>query len=529
MAFPNDLWIASSFNGNIYNYVEEAIAGNPVSLGNTNKPQGVYVAQDQKTVFIANRENSSVSVLELGEYIDDIEVGDEPYGICEGTYQDLYVACYGSNAVYKIQQDYTKKYRVESVINVDGGPAGICSDSDGTIWVACANSGTVCKIVNNTVVMRIDTGDSDVAHPTGICCDMNDNIWVANYGSNTVIKINHSHRIITVPVDGAPIDILSDSGNNIYVASYLGDKITFIPRNDTNHPEEIALPYGAGVTAIGLDSKDNIYAIGSLDDTIYKIHKKEIVKEIKVPDSTPVGFGDFTGCRGYNVISTGRNSGEGTNANTPAEASIKLMNTLKLKFKVKDIRETADETTLTVYSDAVDLTQFDHVKLNGVDAVSTANGNATFTIPNDPKISKLDLIGYFDSAEALPAQFMPIDYAGVFKIIVGSMKDDGYGNFTFTQASDPYRTVNIDDPINTIVVDTVADGNITVLIPTRVVQQVSRGIVVNGMQIFDDWSIQAKDKPAVDSALSSFPNYTAYMNIYPSFVGTSVIVVRYKL
>lgn len=527
MAFPNDLWVASAYNGNVYNYVKDAINGSVISLGDTNKPQGVCVSQDQKTVYIANRENSSISIIANDQYIGDVMVGNEPYGICEGLYNDIYVACYHDNAVYKIEQDNSSKYKVSAIINVDDGPSGICCDSDGTIWVACANAATVCKIVNSTVVMHIDTGDDSIARPTGICCDSTDNIWVANYTSNTVVKINHSHKILTVQVDGGPIDLVTDSANNVYVACYLGDKITYIPGSDPNNTEDISLPSGSGVTAIDVNSEDDVYAIGSLSNKIFKIHKKQVVKTITTGDSTPVGFGDFTGCRAFNVFNT--NSKKGTNADTPTDSLIRLMGALKLKFKVKDIKEGSTMANITVYSDTIDLTSFDHVKLNGTSGIGLSDGSYSFSIPSIPAINTLDLVGYFDAAETLPARFIPIDYSKVYKILVGSLKDDGSGNYVFSLATTQPAVVNVDDDVNSVVVETTADGNIAVLVPSKADAAIKKGIVVNGMQIYEDWAIDPSIQAAISSAISAYPNYVAYMNPYEAYKGTAVILNRYKL
>ena len=199
MAFPDDLWIASSYSGNIYHYEKDSIIGDPIVVGD-NKPQGVLVSQDGRTIYTANRENSKISIIRDGMYDGDVTVGAQPYCMCEDPYGVLYVTCYKDNMVYKIEKDISDITKITAMIPVDLGPAGIISDSDGNIWVACSNSGTVCKIVNETVVQRIETGKTNVSRPTGITCDTVDNIWVANYSSNTIVKINRSQKILTLDI-----------------------------------------------------------------------------------------------------------------------------------------------------------------------------------------------------------------------------------------------------------------------------------------------------------------------------------------
>ena len=76
MAFPNDLYIASAYSGDVYKYVNDEIEPSAtVNIGGTLKPQSVFVAQDQRTVYVANRENNSVTVIHDGVNEGYIAVG----------------------------------------------------------------------------------------------------------------------------------------------------------------------------------------------------------------------------------------------------------------------------------------------------------------------------------------------------------------------------------------------------------------------------------------------------------------------
>ena len=101
MAFPDDLWIASSHSGNIYHYEKDSIIGDPIVVGD-NKPQGVLVSQDGRTIYTAKRENSKISIIRDGMYDGDVTVGAQPYCMCEDPYGVLYVTCYKDNMVYKL-------------------------------------------------------------------------------------------------------------------------------------------------------------------------------------------------------------------------------------------------------------------------------------------------------------------------------------------------------------------------------------------------------------------------------------------
>ena len=534
MAFPNDLYIASAYSGDVYKYVNDEIEPSAtVNIGGTLKPQAVFVAQDQRTVYVANRENNSVTVIHDGVNEGYIAVGDEPYSMCEDSFGAIYVTCYASSKVYKIERTLADTTTITDIISVDAGPTGICCDSNNTVWVSCSVRGTVNKIVNNTVVLKIpcadNTVDNSVCRPMGICCDRANNIWVANYGSGTVIKITNSIKILTIDCVNGPYDVITDSNNNLYVCSYLQDVVEYYPSgSNTSTPVTINLPPGTGATAFGLNKDNDIYVVGSMSNQIFKIRKQEVVMTKTTLNISPAGFGDPTGCKAYNTFSR---STDPSQTLTPAASAIQLMSAIKLTFKVVGLTETLANTTFVLDSDVVKFSGFDHLKLNGV---TTSNPNAqgyiSASLPNAPAITNLELVGYYDSAETESVTFIPIDYSKIFKIVVGSIDDDGLGNYAFTAGSTPYVISNVDDQCNTLILETVLDGSLCVLIPERVAADVEKGLVVNGMQIYQDWEVGASELPDVTTSLAgSYSGYKPYINPYPAYAGTSVILNRYKL
>lgn len=531
MAFPNDLYVASTYSGDLYKYVDDELVGSAtVGLGANSKPQGVFVAQDQRSVYTANRENNTVSYVHDGVNEGFITVGKQPYSICEDGFGAIYVTCYGDSTVYKIEKTISDPTTITAIISVDSGPTGICCDSDNTIWVSCANKGTVNKIVNNKVVLKIPcadaTVDNTVCRPMGICCDRLDNIYVACYGTSSVIKIRKSVKIQTLACDDTPFDVITDSNNNIYVCSYLSDTVTYFPIGDINNPVKIQLPSGTGATALALNKNNDLYVIGSLSNQILKIKNNAIVMTKTTQNITPAGFGDPTGCKAYNVFNRGTEAGESL---TPAASAIQLMSALRLTFKVDELNETTAMTTFTLSSDVVKFEGFDHMKLN--DTLGTfisATGQLNVALPS-AGLTELKLVGYFDSAETEYAEFEVIDYNEVYRLVVGSIDNDGSGNFVFTAGDNPVTVVNPGDQINTIIAKTKADGALCVLVPSRVAAAVEQGIVVNGMQIYSDWEVNPADQLAISSATATYPNCKAYVNPYPAYAGTSVVLNRYKL
>lgn len=525
MAFPDNLWIASAYSGNIQKFDKDSLSGPSVILG-SNNPQGVFVSQDRVTVYTANKQNNTISVIRSGSYINSVVVGKEPYGMTENLDNILYVSCYGDNTVYKIDATDGMNFKILKVINVDPGPAGLTCDSDGIIWVACSKAGTICKIVDDVVTLKLSTGDVK-SKPVGICCDGADGIWVANYASNTVVRfINKATKILDIDIHDHPTDIVADGNNNIYVAGYLKDIITYIPASNPTKIEEIYLPTGSGVSALSVNSENDIYAVASISNKIFKLHNRKIVDTIVPPDIIPVGFGDFTGGKLYNVFGA---KAKAEAALTPEASAVKLMSALSLKFDVKDVKEGVSTVTFKITSDDVNLSVFDHVKLNGNTGMVNSLGVATFILPSIPTITTLTLTGYFDAAEAYYVPFNKQNFDDIFKIVVGTMVEDSSGNFTFTETADPYKTVNSSNEVSNIIIETAVDGNMTVLIPSRVQAKVEKGLILNGMQIYDDWAIDPADVAAVTTAISAYPGFVAYMNPYPSYAGAVAILNRYKL
>ena len=289
------------------------------------------------------------------------------------------------------------------------------------------------------------------------------------------------------------------------------------------------------VTALSINSENDVYAVATLANKIYKIHKKALFKIIETPFATPVGFGDFTGCEAYNVFSTnvsGGGSSGGGSITTPDEAAVRRMAAIKATFTVANIKEDNANNTTTFYitSKVMDLASFDHIKLNGVVGNYNVKSDlAMFTLSNTPTIRILNMTGYFDADEKLPIPFVPQNYDSIFKIITGVLTDDGTGTYTFTPTVIPYKVVNVDDEVNTMALEPTVDGNLAILIPERVAPQIETGLVVGGMQIYEDWVPDSSILPDIQAALTDYPNYRVYMNQYESYAGNTVILNRYKL
>ena len=536
MAFLDDVWVASSYNGHLYK-LENDIVVNDIAFANCEKyePCAVHVCQDRITVYVANTKSNTVSKFVSGNYICDIDVGNQPRGITEDSYGAIYVTCYKDAMVYKIEEDASENSTVTAKIQVDAGPIGITCDSDNTLWVACSIANTVVRVVGNTAVSpSIAMGDSS-STPTGITCDKNDNIWVTNYGTNVISKINRSRKVLDkdLGTDKGPMAIVCDKDFNIWVANYIGDTITKVSGVDGSITE-IQLPTGSGASAIDINSEGDVYVVCTLNHELIKIHNDIIVATIPVATNN-VGFGDFTGMAMYNVF------GEQTSTSlTVDEAAIQLMKNLTLSMKVTQLVENVSSTTIHFSSDIVNLDAFDHIKIddgtNTLLATKVGLNAYVVTIPMAAaSITILKFVGYYDSTDNLRAEFNDIDFTQVYNVIAGTLQDDGTGTgaYIFVPAKTHIKIVNPDDLSTAFVVDPDADGNNVILLSNRVVAaDVAKGITINGMPISPNWEIATgSDTEALaQSAISTqYPNHTIFMDPNPSYKDNPVLLVRYKL
>ena len=294
--FPNDLWIiepntdaSSQENGKLHKIVNDSPTSAYIAV--EQNARAICVSQDMVTIYLANRDKNSISIIKNNQFAGEVYVGRTPYGVCEDHDKNIWVTNYSDNTVSKISKGVVVK-----TIAVDPGPKGICCDSNGDIYVACFLSSTVTKISSDIKVSSIEVG----LNPEGITCDSFDNIWTANYGSNTVSKITRGIKILDVEVGRAPIALVADSSGAVFVANYMGNDVTSIASGN-GKIVTTTIPVGAGPTAISVTQDDSIYVAVGLENYVAKIVKNTVIGKIEVCEN-PSGFGDFTGCAAYNVF-----------------------------------------------------------------------------------------------------------------------------------------------------------------------------------------------------------------------------------
>ena len=302
MAFPNDLWISDPNEGKTFQIVEDSI-----KLSLNNKESGelvnlrgataVLVSQDMTNVYVAHTDGNFISQITNGVLKRTIKVGNLPSGLAEDSKGNVYVSNYGDNTVTKL---YPKSVLnpVVQVIPVDAGPRGLAVDSRDKLFVACYTGNVVDEIVNDALVNKIEC----MFGPRDLVCDHYDRIWVAVYGSNRVSMIKNSLKTLDIELpDGrGPCSIVAATNGSIYVANYLGNNVSVIKPDGSNIEFDQNIPVGLAPTSINITSDNTLYVTSEIDGTLTKIVDDEVIKTISVC-TNPIGFGDATGCKTYNV------------------------------------------------------------------------------------------------------------------------------------------------------------------------------------------------------------------------------------
>ena len=224
-------------------------------------PHGVGVDSATNTIYVANYNSNSVSVIDgaTNTVTASVTVGAGPEGVGVDSVTDtIYVANLNSNNVSVIDGATNT---VTASVPVGSAPIGVGVDSaTDTIYVAniYSNSVSVIDGATNTVTINIAVG----SNPEGVGMDSaTDTIYVANSGSNSVSVIDGATNTVTasVPVGSAPIGVGVDSATDtIYVASYGSNSVSVI--------DGVA---NTVITTINVGSHPLGIGLNSVTDTVY--------------------------------------------------------------------------------------------------------------------------------------------------------------------------------------------------------------------------------------------------------------------
>ena len=469
--FPDNLYISDPTDGILY-VVENDVVSSSMSV--IKEARAILVCQNMSDIYLVNRDENSVTRIHNGESMGEIAVGKTPYGICEDINGRIYVTNYADSTVSVIEDGQV----VGIPIPVSAGPRGIVADYYGNVWVACYLTNTVVKIVNRTVVDEIQVA----YNPEGITCSPTNDIWVACSGSNVAVKITNGVKKLTIDTGRCPVAIVTDKKGNIFTANFEDDTVTMIATAHENQTTEISV--GDGPSAIAVNTQNMIYVTSNLSsEKVCKINPAtaQVIDRIQVCKSQ-CAFGDFTGCAAYNVFYPNGRSDSGSIDSGSVD---NVVQTLYPTFKVTKIDENAQETTIEVGSDLLDISKFAKLSLNGVDA----NADGQFVLNTATIGDTLELVGYFEEA-GNPISFKPIKFNSSFTAYFASV-DENYANYMSIKA----KVIDFSnkDVVTTFLTQSLA-GHLLVWVPSRVTNVLRDGMMVQGnYDIGNNWKQEVDD------------------------------------
>jgi YVTN family beta-propeller protein len=198
-----------------------------------------------------------------GEVVATIRGFNQPWGVAVSRDGNtVYVTNKGDNTV-SVVDAYNKK--VTDKIPVGSTPEGVAVTSDGSsVYVANENDNTVSVIdtVKKSVVATI-TLPAGTTNPYGVAvgpqlADNSSNVYVTNAGSANVSVINTKSNQVTttIPVGSQPLGVDVHPDGRVYVANYLSGNVSVI-HPASNTVTTTPLPSGSGPVAVAVrPSKD---------------------------------------------------------------------------------------------------------------------------------------------------------------------------------------------------------------------------------------------------------------------------------
>ena len=143
-------------------------------------------------------------------------------------------------------------------------------DSLDNLYVASYGSNQVFK-VTPAGVTSVFAEDPAFQNPRGIVVDAQDNVYVSSYNGHKIFKLTPQGAVSEVASGGLlnqPWALTIDGDGKIYVANYTGDDILVIPPGGT--PE----PYASGIdgpTGLAFAPNGELWVTGRVDGNVYRV------------------------------------------------------------------------------------------------------------------------------------------------------------------------------------------------------------------------------------------------------------------
>lgn len=196
-------------------------------------PEEFAISKDGKSAFVANEDDASVLMIDLGsgQPRGKVKVSEEPEGMgVNPANGEVYVTCEEKGEVFVIAPE---QQRVVAKIDTGGRPRSVAFLPDGSrAYVACETSGSVAVIdtASHKQIAKIQLPEGSLPMGTAMSTDGKE-LFVSTGRKNTVALIDTTKNEVsaTVPVGTRAWGIaLSPDGSKLYSANGASDDVSVV-------------------------------------------------------------------------------------------------------------------------------------------------------------------------------------------------------------------------------------------------------------------------------------------------------------
>ena len=220
------IWLlASSGDGNPDNGAPSAVSTTDVGGG----PVGVAVSPDGTRVYVANKLDATVSVLDgVGGLVSTTDVGGGPVGVAvspDGT--RVYVANNLDATVSVLDRDGD----VVSTTNVGRAPVGVAVSPRGTRVYITNNAADTVSVLDRDGGLVSTANVGNEALEVAVSPDES-RVYVTNRGDDTVSVLDRYGEVLsTANVGDAPNGVAVSPQGRVHVANYGDDTVSVLDRD----------------------------------------------------------------------------------------------------------------------------------------------------------------------------------------------------------------------------------------------------------------------------------------------------------
>lgn len=222
-------------------------------------PEQFAISKDGKFAFIANEDDASAAIVDLGsgQSRGKVKVSEEPEGMGVNPVNgEVYVTCEEKGEVFAIAPD---EQRVLAKIDTGGRPRSVAFLPDGSrAYVACETGGYVAVInpASHKLLSKIQLPQGSLPMGTAISVDGKE-LYVSTGRGNSIVLIETTTNAVsaTIPVGNRAWGIaLSPDGSKLYSANGASDDVSVIDVNARKEVKRIKVGSGPwGVTIVSMD------------------------------------------------------------------------------------------------------------------------------------------------------------------------------------------------------------------------------------------------------------------------------------